>query len=871
MFSRAMLPLLVSMLVVLLLLSSSSCVLCQSSGVSVYLSYTTSVDTESNQAGTPNTQACGYLELSCATVDAATQSFNCSQVVRGTHYLYPKPGPTYLTQVTPFVASALPLPSCGAGTLLPLSNDMAFGLEGGGCVHLYLSNGVVHANPSPVTTRTSNLLLFAYSSDVSAVPACPVYTPAYSTVVTYFTYIAGQPNVIAGTSWCGTGALLCNTSNSDSSVQSCRTLLNGTLYKYSGQFGTTQMLTLTPSRALNWQCHGPESDFIFPFAAGFAFYYTGADGLVGCQSIYAFANTGAIQLQDMPNFEFSQNNEEGISSFTYGSTPALAGSCPAPNIVGPPGQTLQASICFIFYATPGYLEYPWSSAIKLNVYYDSTAIGPNGAAVQLLNATGTRTFTNKYGSSFTTAITGLSTSSNNWLFLNGQPVDDNGITVQLSADIQVPGQAPVRTGNRERLAAGSRGSGVNEILIAIDPLTGAEKLLPVGLIDPVSTAVVSTIPGFIGVTIGTGSLNAVTANYQTCTAAININNGLANRPSSNIGATSLVYRYTFSITDGSFTTTANMLITCSSASPQQDSLGNYYQTVVAMNGTRTYQNGDFSVTSYIVRPFLWPTASSYYSPNRIYPFSYSSSPPRTYAVATTPFLDVSGVQFVVEPPVPNDDSLSYSFTAAALTNDGDLLNSACYYSAPNTLSVWAVGVAIFFSTEVNGFSQPNLSEYPYGPLLARNDASPYNFTGCGLSADGTTIWILDANRNTLYASASASISLTTAATFAQEPLSFSPSLVVDPTNLIAYVAFASGHLYAVPLNPAASTYGQSYNTPTATYSQPITALTLDSTFTTLYFGVSKTTTATAAIRSVAVSAAPCRRCRARLCYTAAAC
>ena len=823
-------------LLVVLSLLLSSVPRASAQAVTVYLSYTTALD-----GNDLNTQACGYAELSCT---GTSPDFTCTSLVSGNHYLYPRPGPTYLTTVTPWVTGTL---SCGGDNVLPIDSS-GFGLElyGGGCVKLHLTGGVIEANPSPVYV-TNGLLSFAYNTSTVGVPACPVYTPTYSTEITYFTYIAdfGLPL------FCGTGALLCNVSNG---IQSCNTLMNGTLYHYNGQYATTDVWTLKPG-PLNWYCDFQDVDFLLPIdEQGFAFYYTAPDH-TGCQytDYIEFGNPG-FELEDKPLTGPNANMvaRYNLDSFTTGATPAAAGYCPTPNVVGPAGQALPATVCVILYATTGFLEYPWSIAIKLNVYYNSTVLtDADGTSVQLINATGTRTFTNKYGSAFTTAVTGLSGMYPNRLFLGGQPVDFNGIGLQLASNIQVPGQSPINTNNVELLAADASGNGIYEYLYLpndFQDLTYPNA--PVGVIDQSSVAFVSNIAGFTSVTVNTGSRSAALVNYQTCTAGIAIANGLANRPSSNIGATSLVYRYTYYTTDGQSSTTANLLITCASANPQQDALGNYYQTVVAINGTRTIIDGSFQVISRVTGMYAYPTTSDNYAPQRIYPFSYSSSPPRSYTVSTTPFLDVNGIQFLVDPPVPITDSTAYSLTDLGYLDPSDYINAACYNTTSTDTFAYAVGSGIY-STEI---SMLQTTQFDQSPLLAPNSAAPYNFTGCGLNADGSIIYVMDANTNTLYASSTSSIALTTAATFGSEAVRRSPVLAVDSVHMVAYVAFSSGKLYSVTLNPSAATYGKAYTTPIATYAQPVTALALSGSTTTLYYALSKSGSTAAALRSVTVNA-----------------
>ena len=521
------------------------------------------------------------------------------------------------------------------------------------------------------------------------------------------------------------------------------------------------------------------------------------------------------------------------------------------------GQSSSGTLCLIFYGAPGYLDYPWATAYNLNIMYTPTA---DGSGVYINSATGTRTFTNKYGSSFSTPILNFVGE----LYNSTQPVDSNGFGVNLVNSVQFPGVDPAITSPAITIRTDiDSGTGIFEYV-------NGYQTEEVGLSDPTSTAVVSSIATFPNIFIGQGSLNAGEVNYALCTATISINNGLATRPSSNIGATSLVYRYTYTISDGSDIISSDMLLTCSSASPQQDLLGNYYQTVVSVSGTRTYTGintftGSTSTFISDIRALdgLAPSMT-HVTPDRIYPFSFSSAPPGAYpSAATAPFLDTAGLQFIVDPPAPIDNEPGWiSQPVGAIDPEGyipgrsssfNVLKGACYNSSGQAGSeVYGVGDGVYYTNTVD--------EYDYNSLttVVAAGTGPI-YAACALNGNGSVIYLLEVSTNTLYASpadgSNTVISTTTAATFSQEAVSstLSPVMVADTTSLVAYVGFPSGNLYAVALNPAAATYGHSYTTPLATYAH-LTALTLSASFTTLYYAISAAGSSPASIHSVAVSA-----------------
>ena len=105
-----------------------------------------------------------------------------------------------------------------------------------------------------------------------------------------------------------------------------------------------------------------------------------------------------------------------------------------------------ASICVMTYGLPGNQDYPWSSATLVNFFYNSTTIvSAAGTAVSILNGTGTRTYTNRFGTSFSTPLTASSptTAPINLLYLNSvYPVDATGLSFNLSTMVQLPGVGP---------------------------------------------------------------------------------------------------------------------------------------------------------------------------------------------------------------------------------------------------------------------------------------------------------------------------------------------------------------------------------------------------------------------------------------------
>jgi len=106
----------------------------------------------------------------------------------------------------------------------------------------------------------------------------------------------------------------------------------------------------------------------------------GLDGLLNMQ-LYTLGGSTIL----CPPAQFSSP----VSSSTGGST------------AGP--SILSGSLCLLSYSLPVNVDYPWSVATSLSFYYNtSVTFTTHVAAVQLLNGTGTRTYTNRFGATFST-------------------------------------------------------------------------------------------------------------------------------------------------------------------------------------------------------------------------------------------------------------------------------------------------------------------------------------------------------------------------------------------------------------------------------------------------------------------------------------
>ena len=177
--------------------------------------------------------------------------------------------------------------------------------------------------------------------------------------------------------------------------------------------------------------------------------------------------------------DLTPNAQSGVSMTVVSNTGGGGGAAPY----------LTASLCFIWFSQPGNVEYPWTTSISLTITYTASST-PN--AVQLVNATGTRSYSNKYGGLpvFRTPITLAKVTprqNNNLLYTNGSVVDGLGIGYANAVPVAYPGAGPLRL----YASAGiySLGSG-----LIVDGNSN--------LIDNSSISITSSIPNFVPVTMG---------------------------------------------------------------------------------------------------------------------------------------------------------------------------------------------------------------------------------------------------------------------------------------------------------------------------------------------------------------------------------
>ena len=317
-------------------------------------------------------------------------------------------------------------------------------------------------------------------------------------------------------------------------------------------------------------------------------------------------------------------------------------------VTPPPSTDTRSSLCLLIYSTPGAVDYPWSSTISLSfTYRPTTVVTQYGTGFVLTSGSGIRTYTNRFGTSFSTSIT-LNTSvpsTGPVLYLNNNDLapahlDSVGLTFELATPIQQPGNVVNRSTTQLNVYS-LNGSVVIE--------RGSSP------IDPQGEAFRSPLSGFRNLSINGADINELPGSAFPCLAAINFLNGLTapTQPSIRNSGSTINYRY--NISDGrTYRVEGNLTLTASSAfATTRDSLGNPYQTIVAVSGTRkyTYLLTGQTLTSAVGTPTSADIAQLKAS-QRWYPYSLVGSLAGTYTVDDVPYLDVQGLAFTVTPSVP---------------------------------------------------------------------------------------------------------------------------------------------------------------------------------------------------------------------------
>ena len=370
------------------------------------------------------------------------------------------------------------------------------------------------------------------------------------------------------------------------------------------------------------------------------------------------------------------------SAFQASSSAAAPTSAAVTSTPVPTSSTAAASLCILTYSLFGNIDYPWSTATSAQFIYNTTIINtPLGPAVTILSGSGSRVYTNRVGESFTTSLTlapvgsGI-ISSDNLLYLGSStPLDSNGLSWTLSSAVQLPGQGP--------LPLYTQLSVFNQSGVIIEG--GSSR------VDGQGSAFLATVPGFVNLTIAASNINSLAPVYGTCSAPITFTNGLRGptQPSVSNGGTTIFYSY--SISDGvSYTVVGNLTLTTTSAFANvRDQLGNPYQIVTNVTGTRLYTYLPTSQQLLSAVSGLSTVAATTPSSQLFYPYALLSSSPGVYSINSAPFFDDDGVEFNFSPSAPMlglslGQGIQYNTTSLRFLSSGPstVLTESFYVNLP---------------------------------------------------------------------------------------------------------------------------------------------------------------------------------------------
>ena len=301
-----------------------------------------------------------------------------------------------------------------------------------------------------------------------------------------------------------------------------------------------------------------------------------------------------------------------------------------------------ATLCFLTYSLPGSIDYPWSLATEVQVAYFPTPVFTSaGRAASLISATGTRTYTNRFGQTTTipvTLATAALTGSSNLVYVNASTlVDAKGVMWNLTQAVQLPGLGPYSATS----------------LVQLHNVSGAVVEGNATQVDGIAQAWLSTLPGFVNRTIGAANYNSLVADYANCRAPITYTNGLRSPVEPGASNTFAVTVYSYTVSDGvSYSVQTNVSLTVPSTFIiSYDQLGNPYKPISGATGTRqyTYLRTGATLLSNITG---LSTNISALADQRFYPYALLSASPSVYTTNSAPYLDFDGLEFSVSPAVP---------------------------------------------------------------------------------------------------------------------------------------------------------------------------------------------------------------------------
>ena len=343
------------------------------------------------------------------------------------------------------------------------------------------------------------------------------------------------------------------------------------------------------------------------------------------------------------------------------------------------------SVCFIFYGAPGTIDYPWSATVYLDFVYDQPAQKSTyGTYYDIIEGDATYTYTNKSG--HVTVSSTQPVYANSRIYIDtAVPVDSNdGLSLFVANNnhfsgfgpsLQLPGVGPLQSFGSITLNAANLGS----------PFI---QLGPAFQLDPASQAWVATgLPGFVNRVIApSANHNSQNVNYSLCTAAISRTNGKVTPVTPTAANTATLFHYSYFISDNATYSVNTSLAVSASSTLFVDELGNTYQNITAVSGTRiyTYLPTGATVTSSVTGL----SASAGTPSQRWYPFAYLQLRSH-YTTNNAPYLDADGLGYGISPAAPiNGDP----------PGNGTQYSDVTVQVAPTTLLAYPVLTELEYNT-----------------------------------------------------------------------------------------------------------------------------------------------------------------------------
>ena len=351
----------------------------------------------------------------------------------------------------------------------------------------------------------------------------------------------------------------------------------------------------------------------------------------------------------------------GLSSSSSSSSlppvlPFQLQSSTSSSVPSSPKSASTASLCLLFYSLPGNPDFPWSSAVQLTVQYvTATVTTSTGSAVLVVSGSGTRTFVHQQVRPFRHRRRHGAVSR---LFIcrhqqqpavphSALPFDASGITLQLSVNQTLPGHGPLVSYGQLRyyLQTAVLVNTTNTTATYITEDASSR-------IDPTGSAFLSSVPGFHNITLGGGNANIGAVKYATCQAPITFANGQRAPINPSFANGGKTIQYNYFVSDGAtYSITTNLTLTTDGAMANAvDALGNQYQNIIGVTGTRVYR---YLPTNQIVSSTVSGLSSHYATADqRFYPFALLGSGAGIYTINTAPFVDYDGIEFNISPAAP---------------------------------------------------------------------------------------------------------------------------------------------------------------------------------------------------------------------------